>query len=152
LFSGVTWSGVVPAASRILLVFLVLSVGTLAEAASWRFSPSLQLAETYSDNITLRPAGEEQSDYVTEVAPGFGLSADGRRLDLALNYRWRGLYYARDNERNSAYHQMGASMSSILINNMLFVDANASYREPHWLMLHSCRLELRPYEIELGTL
>ena len=101
----------------------------VAEAASWRFSPSLELAETYSDNITLRSAGAERSDYVTEVAPGFGLNADGRRLDLALNYRWRGLYYAHDNERNSAYHQLGASMSGILVNNLLFVDGNTSYRQ-----------------------
>jgi len=119
----------VPAVSRTLFAFLVLPVCMVVEAASWRFSPSLELAETYSDNITLRPAGKERSDYVTEVAPGFGLSADGRRLDLALNYRWRGLYYARDNERNSAYHQLGASMSSILVNNLLFVDGSASYRQ-----------------------
>ncbi len=118
-----------PAPSRILFVFLVLPVATLAEAASWRFSPSLELAETYSDNITLRPAGGEQSDYVTEVAPGFGLSTDGRRLDLDLNYRWRGLYFARDNNRNAAYHQLGASMNGILVNNLLFVDGDASYRQ-----------------------
>ena len=117
------------AVSRTLFAFLALSTGMLAEAASWRFSPSLELAETYSDNITLRPAGEERSDYVTEVAPGFGLSADGRRFDLALNYSWRGLYYARDNERNSTYHQLGASMKGTLVNNLLFVDGNASYRQ-----------------------
>jgi len=122
-------AGTVLAVFRTLFVFLVLSTGMVAEAASWRFSPSLELAETYSDNITLRPAGEERSDYVSEVAPGFGLNADGRRLDLALSYRWRGLYYARDNERNSAYHQLGANMSGILVNNLLFVDGNASYRQ-----------------------
>ncbi len=122
-------AGTVLAVFRTLFAFLVLSTGMVAEAASWRLSPSLELAETYSDNITLRPAGEERSDSVTEVAPGFGLSADGRRLDLALNYRWRGLYYARDNERNAAYHQLGANMNGILVNNLLFVDGNASYRQ-----------------------
>ncbi len=118
-----------PVVSRTLFVLLILSASTVAGAASWRFSPSLELSETYSDNITLRPAGKERSDYVTEVAPGFGLSADGRRLDFALNYRWQGLYYARDNGRNSAYHQLGASMSSILVKNLFFVDGNASYRQ-----------------------
>ena len=117
------------AVSRTSFAFLVLSTGMVVEAASWRFSPSLELAGVYSDNITLRPAGEEQSDYVTEVAPGFGLSTDGRRLDLSLNYRWRGLYFARDNDRNTAYHQLGASMNGILVNNLLFVDGNASYRQ-----------------------
>ena len=129
MFSEVTWLGVVPVASRMLFVFLVLPISTLAEAASWRFSPSLELAETYSDNITLRSAGGERSDFVTEVVPGFGLSTDGRRLDLDLNYRWRGLYYARDNERNAAYHQLGASMNGVLVNNLLFVDGDASYRQ-----------------------
>jgi len=122
-------AGAVLAVSRTLFVFLVLSTCVVAEAASWRFFPSLELAETYSDNITLRPAGGEQSDYVTEVAPGFDLSADGRRLDVALNYRWRGLYFARNNDRDAAYHQLGASMSGILVNNLLFVDGNASYRQ-----------------------
>ncbi len=117
------------AVSRTLFAFLALSAGMLAEAASWRFSPSLELAETYSDNIALRPAGGEQSDYVTEVAPGFGLSTDGRRLNLDLDYRWRGLYFARDNERNAAYHQLGASMNGILVNNLLFVDGDAGFRQ-----------------------
>ncbi|HEB55848.1 MAG TPA: TIGR03016 family PEP-CTERM system-associated outer membrane protein [Gammaproteobacteria bacterium] len=119
----------VPVVSRALFAFLLLSVCMVAEAASWRFSPSLELAETYSDNITLRPAGKERSDYVTEVTPGFGLSADGRRLNLALNYRWQGLYYARDNEKNSSYHQLGAGMDGTLVDDLFFVDAHARYRQ-----------------------
>ncbi len=120
-------AGTALAASCSLLVTLTLPTGTAA--ANWRFVPNLQLAETYSDNIALRRSGEERADFVTEISPGFTLNADGRRMDIALNYRWRGLYFTRDNEKNAVYHQLGANMGGTLINNLLYIDSSANYRQ-----------------------
>ncbi len=112
-----------------LSIFLVLAASRLAEAASWRFSPSLGLSETYTDNVALQAAGQEESDFVTQVNPGFSLLADGRRLDLSLNYRLQNKFYSKTKSRNYFNHQLLASFASEPIRNLLFFDGRASYRQ-----------------------
>jgi len=49
------------------------------------FSPRLTLSEEYNDNIFLQPIDEE-SDYITTVAPGLGAAFEMDPLNLYLDY------------------------------------------------------------------
>ncbi len=118
-----------PAIFSILLVLLSLLVSIQAKAASWKLSPSLELSETYTDNIALQSAGEEESDFVTQLNPAFSLTGEGRRLDLSLYYRLQNLFYANFNDFNTSNHQMVGQLGSELVKNMLFFDGGASYKQ-----------------------
>lgn len=118
---------------QVVRVFAAAALGCIAYpalATSWQLSPSVELSETYSDNITLQSAGQEESQYVTQFTPGLALTADGRRLDLSFNYRLQNLFYARgSNRRYRSNHQLQARMDAELMREVLFFDANASIRQ-----------------------
>ena len=40
-------------------------------------TPSLKLAETYTDNVFLSPEGSRQSDWITQIIPGISVTANG---------------------------------------------------------------------------
>ena len=94
--------------------------------ADWRFAPSLELAETYTDNVTLRTQADAESDQVTEINPGFSLTGQGRELQLSFDYRMQNLFYSNDSDRDNINHQMQAQAHSTLAREWLFLDANAS--------------------------
>jgi len=97
-----------------------------ARAGDWDLQPRLRLVETYTDNVTLAPPGEEQSEYVTQVNPGVTLKGRGRRAELTLDYQMQNLFYARDSGRNTTNHQLGADGSLELVRRQVFLDAQAS--------------------------
>jgi len=116
-------------APQVLFALLGVCAAWPTSAASWRFVPAFDFAEIYSDNITLQPQGDQQDDFITEVAPSFALSAEGRRLNLTLDYCWQGLYYARNSDRSTSYHQLGAALDSILVKDLLFLEGAATYQQ-----------------------
>ncbi len=61
-----------------LFIPVLLFTHPLAEAAQWRFIPSLTLRETFTDNINLEPDGE--SAWVTEFNPGIYITNRQRNL------------------------------------------------------------------------
>lgn len=100
-----------------------------ADAADWKISPRLDLAETYTDNVTLGPSGTRQSDFVTQVSPGVSLTGTGGRLNVSANYALQNLIYADDSSRNTYNHQLGAFANAELVPQTLFLDADASIRQ-----------------------
>lgn len=97
-----------------------------AIAANWEFTPTLSIAEIYSDNVILAPPGQEDEDFVTDLSPGFSLQGEGRRLNAALDYRFQQLLYSRDSNRNKNYHQLNGSAEAELITNTLFLNTFAN--------------------------
>ena len=97
-----------------------------SSAADWHFAPYLELAETYTDNVTLQASAQAESDRVTEVNPGFSLTSQGRELQLSFGYRMQNLFYANDSRRDNVNHQMQAQAHGIVAPEWLFLDANAS--------------------------
>jgi uncharacterized protein (PEP-CTERM system associated) len=95
-------------------------------AANWRLVPFLELGETYTDNVTLQTGAAAESDFVTEVNPGFSISGRGRELELSLGYRMQNLFYAQDSARNDINHQLDATAHGTLVPQLLFLDAKAS--------------------------
>ncbi len=94
-----------------------------------RFTPYVALKESYSDNILLAPKGQEQSEFVTEISPGFNLQTTGSRFRSTVNYTLQNLYYLKESNRNQVYNQLAASSNAELVDDYFFFDANANHTQ-----------------------
>lgn len=96
--------------------------------ADWRFSPSLALIETYTDNVNLLPDDQAETQLISEITPGFVFELDGRRLKANARGAYRQFLY-RDPDtlrrRNDNDVQYSADLQGVLAENLLFVDASA---------------------------
>ena len=97
-----------------------------ALAAEWRFTPELLLRETYSDNYNLAPSGSEQSGFVTEIAPGFTLTGQGRRSQFRATYQARSVNYSGNNRGSNFQNYLDAGGRAELIDDFLFIDGTAN--------------------------
>lgn len=116
----IVWYGVVFVSS------LFLFAAETAMAAEWKLIPSLDLTETYSDNVRLAINGAEQSAYITQVSPGFAVTASGQRLKLQANYIMQNSYYSGVNNETTINHLLHANANAVLIQDIFFLDGNAS--------------------------
>ena len=112
---------------RTLAVALgLVAPGMLAPASAgaqerWTLTPSLDLAERFDDNIFLT-ADNRQTDFVTEITPGFALKLEEPVLSLSAGYSITGQLYAE----NSTLDNFGDTQSAFL---------SASYRPtPRWTL------------------
>lgn len=110
---------------RLPLALAVTAGMSSATAGEWRFEPTLDLSEVYSDNITLAPAGDEQDEFVTEVSPGFSLSGQGGRASLNMRYRLQNLFLASEASVGS-HHQLSAQGNVEVARELFFVDVRSS--------------------------
>ncbi len=108
---------------------LHLVAAPLAWGGEWRITPRLEVRQTVTDNVTLAPQGQEESDAVTEINPIISMRGTGRRLNLNLNYRLQSLFYAQDSDRNDVRHQLGATANVELVKERFFIEAAASVRQ-----------------------
>lgn len=112
-----------PLAAAVGLALLSLAP---AARADWKFTPEFEVRETYTDNVALR--ANAQANWVTELAPAFKLDHTGPRLQLNATYSRRFYEYA-DNNIGGTYgatQDLSANAKAKLINELLFLDANAS--------------------------
>ncbi|MEO7577987.1 MAG: TIGR03016 family PEP-CTERM system-associated outer membrane protein [Massilia sp.] len=97
-------------------------------AASWKFTPAVSLSETYTDNVNLATPELAQGQFVSDLAPSIAIANDSPRFKLAASYRLHAYLYsdkqvANTNERN---REFDASLKSKLIQDFLYLDANAT--------------------------
>lgn len=107
----------------------LLVVPGVSVAAEWKVTPTLNLMETYSDNIGLAPRGRETDEFITQINPGISLQGTGRRLTLNLNYTMQNLFYLKNDQRNRINHQLNSNATATLIEDKLFVDGGVSIRQ-----------------------
>ena len=94
-------------------------------AAEWRITPTLGIEETYTDNLRLAPRGREESDWVTEVSPGFSVSAEGARLRLRADYSFQYRFYAKNSDENGHNHSLSSNALWDVWNKELFLEGSA---------------------------
>lgn len=104
-------------------------------AADWKAAPSLNLKETYSDNITLAPQGSEKSDWVTQINPGISLTGTGSRLKVNASYVMQNLYYMEESSPSVTRHQLNASANAELIDKLFFLDGQAAISQQNAFLL-----------------
>ena len=71
-----------PVAAAVGLALLSLAPACRAD---WKFTPQVEVRETYTDNVALRPNGE--GNWVTELAPSLRIAHTGPRLQLDATIR-----------------------------------------------------------------
>jgi uncharacterized protein (PEP-CTERM system associated) len=103
-----------------------LFLAPAGNAAEWRIAPTLDLRETYTDNVRLAPHGSEKSDFVSDISPGVAVSANGRGLKLKANYAFQSLHYANDGKNSSSFHKLNADTNVDLIKDLFSFDGSAS--------------------------
>lgn len=99
--------------------------GIVAAEPASDFKPRLGLTQIYTDNVKLAPSGQEDSDLITVIAPGFSLLRETARLDLDVNYQLRALTYVEDSDANRVHHNLAGNMRAALHEELLFLDASA---------------------------
>jgi uncharacterized protein (PEP-CTERM system associated) len=99
-----------------------------AARAELKFSPSVALTETYTDNVNLAPDEQARSQFIVDLAPTFALAANTRRLQLAAAYSFHSYAYAHRDVPNviRSNRQLQANARARLIDELLFVDAAAN--------------------------
>lgn len=96
--------------------------------ADWKFTSTVNLRETYTDNVALSSDELAEGRFVTEISPGFVLVNNARRFKFRSAYQLH--YYAFDDkdvpDTKHAQNQFNADMRSILVDDLLFFDAAGS--------------------------
>lgn len=117
-------------AGAVAALALVLGAGltTPAAAGVWRATPSLEVAETWTDNVDLDSV-EREYDFITRITPGINISGRGGRLDMFLDYKANFLIFARDDENTDLRHQLRSSLNSEVVEDWLSLDARASINQ-----------------------
>jgi len=112
-----------PVAAAVALALLSLAPACRAD---WKFTPQVEVRETYTDNVALRPNGE--ANWVTELAPSLRIAHTGPRLQLDANYTRRIFEYADKDVGGTrgATQDLSANAKANVINELLFIDAGAS--------------------------
>ena len=94
-----------------------------ASGSTWRIKPRISLTETYTDNANInRTAGNKQSDFITEIAPGIHIDAHSARLKAYLDYTLRQQLYAREAGNNRSQNSLNAFGTFEAVDNWLFLD------------------------------
>ncbi|MEH6824666.1 MAG: TIGR03016 family PEP-CTERM system-associated outer membrane protein [Motiliproteus sp.] len=110
---------------RSLLGLALLSAPCYSEQTKdWDISPSLQLGLDYSDNLDLAPSDKTET-FIGTLAPGISISRQGRYLKLGADYRLSLLDYSSNTRSDSYFHNLNAFADAELIEDHLFVDAQA---------------------------
>jgi len=104
----------------------LLLVCSHADAAEWKITPSLDLKETYTDNVKLAAPGLEKSEFITQVNPGISLTGTGSHLKLNASYVMQNLVYADEGSQNTMNHMLNANANAELVDNLLFLDGRAA--------------------------
>lgn len=107
---------------------LLCGVGQ-AEERVWDFTPQASVSQTYSDNITLAPRGEEEHEYISQLNAGFTLLREGAMARARLGYNLQGLGYWRDSDRNDVLHRFTGDGRLTLLPERFFIDASATYNQ-----------------------
>ena len=92
---------------RMLMVSLVfvLGISPVANAANWTTDANLSVSETYTDNVRLSQTGTSK-DLVTRLSPSIGITADGARINLDLDYSLNFLNYKENSDLNDVRHSL----------------------------------------------
>jgi len=100
--------------------------GVAAIPPSWTIVPSIEVGETYNDNVNLTPKGTEAWDVITTVSPGVRISGQTQRFNLAATYNPQGLIFARNTSDNTVQERLLGTARAEVIREALFVETSGS--------------------------
>jgi uncharacterized protein (PEP-CTERM system associated) len=113
------------ASNKRAFVLICLISPALAVAGDWKFSSGISLGEHYTDNARLQAAGQEQTEWITEITPHLGVQREGARLKVNADYSLQGLLYAGGPDNNKVRQNLNARANAELLQEWFFLDATA---------------------------
>lgn len=139
------------------IAFFLLVFSPHAHAAYWKLTPTIAMAETYTDNVKLKGPGAEQHATITQLSPGLTIAATGQRLKMQLNYVLQNSYYSGLNNEQTTNHLLRANAKAALAKDLFFLDGSASVTQQNLspfgqvadndLNLSENRVEVRTYSV-----
>jgi uncharacterized protein (PEP-CTERM system associated) len=93
--------------------------------SNWVATPSLKLAETYTDNVFLSRDGLQHSDWITQITPGISVTTNGPRLRLDAFYAPELVYHAQTEREDKLFHRGNANGTLEVADELLFLEGGA---------------------------
>ncbi len=107
-------------------LFALVMAGPVA-AGNLTITPSVELRETFSDNIDLSPDGQAQSALTTEIVPGVTLRSESARATVALDaFPVIRHQTAGSDEGHSIAGELAGVGTVEALEDLFFIDAQAS--------------------------
>jgi uncharacterized protein (PEP-CTERM system associated) len=97
-----------------------------ALAAEWKFTPSVGLRATLSDNVRASTSGDKSPDFYMTVIPRIAASREGARLKVNFYYQPYATVYASNADQNVWANTLGALANLEAVPDFFFVDATAN--------------------------
>jgi len=96
------------------------------QALEWRIEPSVGASVTYSDNAN-QSENDPQDQISLTVSPGVIVRSEGsRRVEATLSYFMQGVArFGGEDDSSDLYHNLNATGYAELVEDFLFIDANA---------------------------
>lgn len=119
-----------PIRSTRVLPLLLLAAGTASAQIpggprALVVVPSASVTETLTNNALLNNA-DKRSDAITQLTAGISVLSRGGRATASLDYQLSGSIHAKSTEANNTANTLRAALNAELVNNFLFLDANAN--------------------------
>jgi uncharacterized protein (PEP-CTERM system associated) len=95
--------------------------------ADWKFTPTVGLTQTFTDNVGLQSREFARSEWVTQASSGFSTMHNGPRLKLDGAYQLNYFSYGKDvlGDTRDSQQQYQAAAQAIVVDDLLFFDASA---------------------------
>jgi len=107
-------------------IFMLFIINTTVMAENV-FTPSLKLGLGYSDNID-QDHEREKNSFIAEISPRIKYTQEGARFKSNVDYSLNAYAYSNSSvtDKNNWQHALQANMQSELVENLFFIDADAS--------------------------
>ncbi|MDH3589741.1 MAG: TIGR03016 family PEP-CTERM system-associated outer membrane protein, partial [Gammaproteobacteria bacterium] len=112
--------------NKIGLLACAIFCWSTAAAVEWDVEPSINVAETYTDNLNLSVDSLKEDEFITEILPSIKLKATGKQFEADFVYRLQGLLYSRRDEFDETLDYSSIGGTATLVDNTLFVNFNGS--------------------------
>jgi hypothetical protein len=107
-----------------------VSVAALGAQLAWaesKFTPQVTAAVTVTDNVELAVPGQEETEALLQVAPGFLYETTSRRFKSTVLYSLESYFFASESGRNESFHYLDARGEGELLDDLLSVEVVGKY-------------------------
>lgn len=117
-----------PLGAPLALAALLLATPARAD---WKFTPTLDLRQTYTDNVGLQRDEVARDQFVTTIAPGLRVRHTGPRLVLNARYEYQYFHMSDQDIPGTARNArlLNGDAKASLVDDLFYVDASANIQQ-----------------------
>lgn len=114
--------------SGVLVALAVMSWSGVS-GANWEVTPRISVSVEATDNVTLAPRGEEESDLIGTLNPGISFRHEGPRSDTRIGYQLNARVHADETREDRITHSLRASNDLEIVREAFFLETRATRTE-----------------------